>query len=263
VDPARLHPELAQAVGVEADEARMLVYSARDLRLPEAPLQDAWSAVRPPPVPVDAPSRTGPPYYIGLSVVLDTEFQQRYGSNAVAAALAMINAVDGYYASGSETRVYLEELRVLEDNGPMTSTAPGQLLGAFAQWGREGDIRFKASVHLLSGKEFDGSTLGLAFQPGMCDRNYGYGINQATLGAASAGLVAHELGHNYSANHDGQNNACPNTGFIMQPWASSNPPTTFSACSLSAFASFRQGSSGACLAAPPDPLLTDGFEAAP
>eukprot|EP00835_Amoeboradix_gromovi_P004441 NODE_346_length_10492_cov_0.275955.p4 type:complete len:392 gc:universal NODE_346_length_10492_cov_0.275955:4855-6030(+) len=50
----------------------------------------------------------------------------------------------------------------------------------------------------------------------------------AVLGFA----LAHEIGHSMSALHDGQNNDCPSTGYVMAAYISNPPPHTFSSCSI-------------------------------
>merc|ERR1712224_647543 len=64
----------------------------------------------------------------------------------------------------------------------------------------------RGAVHLLTGKNIDGSVIGIAYVDVMCDSitgdawngEYEYGISQATQSSlgCNVGLVMHELGHN-------------------------------------------------------------------
>ena len=79
----------------------------------------------------------------------------------------------------------------------------------------------------------------------MCDSDYASAaIDQSNTGFIVASTtVAHEVGHNFGMRHDGSGNACPNSGFLMAPFASTEADVTFSSCSASKFNDFtlRQG----------------------
>ena len=63
-------------------------------------------------------------------------------------------------------------------------------------------------AHLMTGKNIDGGTIGLAYIGAICDNDgpfgYGYGLSQSKFSGnyqSRVSLTAHELGHNWSANH--------------------------------------------------------------
>lgn len=199
-----------------------------------------------------------------MTLVLDVEFGQRHGSNAAATAVAMLNIVEGFYSAQAATQVSLHALKALAGNGSLTSTNAHTLLDAFVDYGRAGHVAFSGVAHLLSGKDFDGHTAGLAYVGVVCNPNWGYGVDQATFSAAAASVIlAHEIGHNYDARHDGDGNSCPASGYIMQPSVNLGAlPTGFSSCSLDSFQQFRGGSPPACMALP-DLILANGFERGP
>ena len=141
----------------------------------------------------------------------------------------------------------------------------------------QNSLPFSGLAHLLSGKDFDGSTIGLAwvgapnYANTLCNPEYGNGVDQVTYSAAaSAATLAHEMGHNYGALHDNDGpdnaaglpgNSCPSSGYIMN--ASTNvghPPTQFSSCSLDYFAGYLASHSASCLNGRPDLIFNNGFD---
>ncbi|MEM7622686.1 MAG: zinc-dependent metalloprotease family protein [Planctomycetota bacterium] len=72
-------------------------------------------------------------------------------------------------------------------------------------WTFSGSIDIRHDVaHMFSGRNFDGSTIGLAFLDAVCQGSIRYGINQVSFSGSSfsrSALIAHELGHNFSARH--------------------------------------------------------------
>lgn len=69
-------------------------------------------------------------------------------------------------------------------------------------------------AHLFTGKNMDGSTIGIAWLGTICEKNQGYGVSQSKFSGnynSRVALTAHELGHNFSASHCNGNPNC----FIM------------------------------------------------
>merc|ERR1719375_3012069 len=94
-----------------------------------------------------------------------------------------------------------------------TNTNANALLDEFRTRWESGWLASKrrGAVHLLTGKNIDGSVIGMAYKDVMCDSipgdawngKYEYGISVATqpsLGC-NVGLVMSELGHNAGSNH--------------------------------------------------------------
>lgn len=267
VDPASRHPALAAARGVAADAT--LAYRSDDLDLPDG--FDPGGAGEPLlPTGIASgssalPAPLGAPRYLKLTLVLDTEFQAVHGAGFASVAASILNGVDGLYRAQTDVQVSLHHLRALASNGTLTSSTPTALLDAFTSLLPGSGIPFAGLAHLLSGKDFDGTTVGLAWVGTVCNtQGFGSGIDQMTLGAAgNSAVLAHEIGHNFSASHDSQGNACPSSGFIMAAVLNLGAPaTSFSTCSLATFTQYLS-QPRACLDTPPaqaEVLFANGFE---
>jgi hypothetical protein len=271
LDPARNHATLAATIG--APSPATLVFSMDDIN----GLPDFGDDARPvprvaSPAPLAARLQGAlaatSTYSLGVSLVLDTEFQQKYGANASSTAVGILNIVDGFYSAQANTDLSLYSLQSLSADGTLTSTDVNDLLDAFSEYS-SASVPFSGLAHLLSGKDFDGGTVGLGwvgvsepgYVPTLCDSYYGTGVDQATFSAAaSAAILAHEMGHNYGADHDGDGNACASSGYIMEATTDiGNPPTSFSTCSLDYFAQYIAARQPACLAQS-DLIFANGFE---
>lgn len=203
-------------------------------------------------------------YTLGLSIVVDTQFQALFDNEASRVA-SIVNIIDGYYADAN-TDVYLHALQLLPaGNAGMVGNDTGTLLDQLQDYVvTPAAPDFSAATHLISGKPGIGG--GLAYVDAMCNPEFGIGVSggDADIGTTAA-IVAHELGHNYGSEHDGEPGthgaACPDDGFVMEPVITiGDPADSFSACSLSRFA--ERAPVFACLAGTggPDDLFADGFE---
>jgi hypothetical protein len=70
---------------------------------------------------------------------------------------------------------------------------------------------------------------GLAWVGSMCDVKMSASVNEDMAGSTwqwAAETVTHEMGHNFGAGHDGENEAanCPNSGFVMAAIGCGNCP---------------------------------------
>src|SRR5690606_35202594 len=117
-----------------------------------------------------------------LTVVTDTEFTTKHGDRRDTVILGLMNIVDGIYQGQLNVEITVGHVRHLADNGTLTMTVPtgsGGLLGAFRTYMTTGagrNIPKGGLTHLFSGKDFDGSTAGVAFLDVLCSSSWGYGI---------------------------------------------------------------------------------------
>jgi hypothetical protein len=192
-----------------------------------------------------------------LATEADFEYFQAFGSNAAAAQSEInqiVTMVNGIYAAqlGIEIRVVFS--RVWDTtNDPYTQTASSAALeqfrtaynGSFAG----GAAPARDLAHMWTGKDLDGSTIGIAYISVVCDApTHSYGISQKLdTSPQKVGLTAHEIGHNFSAAHPNQQNPPVSdcSGTIMN--SSITPSTTFCPFSRDQITNHTMDFGGACL----------------
>jgi hypothetical protein len=268
VDPARQHAAQARSLGIATDATVVFPLSAVVLpggfdHGPAGRGLLAAPAIRYPDLaPATAALPAGITRFLKVSLVLDTEFQALYGASAASVAGAVLNIVDGVYSAQVGVDVSLFALVSLPSNGTMTSTDAGALLEAFSAFIAGGAVPVSGVAHLLSGKDFDGDTVGLAYLGVVCNTDgFATGIDQITFSQAFGGAtVAHEIGHNFNAEHDSDGNACPPSGFIMAAFINTGAPASaFSSCSLDYFNQYL-ATPLSCLIGAPDLIFANGFQ---
>ncbi|WP_447968558.1 M12 family metallo-peptidase [Nitrospira sp. M1] len=180
----------------------------------------------------------GASFNLDMAIVSDPQFaqiqQDNFGTSADAAVLARLNVVDGIFSEQVGVQIHLVEIRHLAQNGTLTSTNPSTLLDQFGNFTSGSTFTHPGIAHLFTGRDLNGSTIGIAFLSSLCSSRFGVGVDQIRGGGTAGALVvAHELGHNFGAPHDNQGgSACASTpgNFLMNP--SINGSDQFSQCSL-------------------------------
>ena len=167
----------------------------------------------------------GAPIYVAeIACDADFEYYQK-NSNSVTSTVndieVLLIAVAGVYEEDVGITYELTTVVVRSNSSdPYTSTDAGELLCEFRnQWNGlpESDIQ-REVAHLFTGKALDGTTLGVGYLGVVCNEagagcgsfgNLAYSLVESksfglVFGERTA-LSAHELGHNWSAQHcDGQ-----------------------------------------------------------
>lgn len=179
-----------------------------------------------------------------VEVAFDLLFQATYGALANAQALSILNIVDGHYLNDLKISIDAITVEMLANDLFNISTNPITLLEDINAKKENALIPFiknnNALTHLVTGRDFDGATLGVAYLGSVCEAN-GFSTGTSSINfnggiintALQAIVVAHELAHNFGADHDGPvvNAACPVNTFIMSPGVG-NGLTNFSSCSV-------------------------------
>lgn len=190
--------------------------------------------------PVSSPSPSVAAAELGvleLAVDADFEYFSRYGTDSVTEIESVLNEVDGIFGSDLGLRIELVHINVWEDpSDPYESTDPDVLLDELrSYWTTNMGSVNRDAVHLITGKDLDNLTVGLAFLDAVC-RSFAYGLTQDLNPASLVPLVvAHELGHNLGAEHD-PDGSTPR--YIMYPSISGTNLSEYSPESQSQISSY-------------------------
>jgi hypothetical protein len=176
-----------------------------------------------------------------LSVLADALFASRYVDERAAhdSLLIRLNNIDGIYSSQLGVQIQPSHVEMLPaDSALLSSTTDANALLRELSRARETTPRLNARglTHLFTGRDLDGSTVGIGYIDALCSAKYGVALTEvSTHGTWYESLVAaHEIGHNFGAQHDGEpGSVCasvPQGEFLMSPRV--NGSEAFSECSL-------------------------------
>jgi hypothetical protein len=195
------------------------------------------------------------PAVLDVGAVADFEFFQEHGAGATQRMLDVINQVDVIYVDQLNVTLRVTHTKVFEiSNDPFSNFNSGNLFNDFRNTATEfgqyrdstgGAVEAAGVAHLFSDKF--GINAGFGFIDVLCSSARGVSIstNNSNILSIHALIVAHEFGHNFGAQHDGEaGSSCVNApgGFIMAPSATGN---AFSDCSKAIMTA--NGEDAACI----------------
>jgi hypothetical protein len=194
-----------------------------------------------------------------ISAMGDALFLQRYASEQEArdAILVRLNNVDGIFSSqlGVELQVPSVFVNAAGADQLSNATSANNLLFELGRLRRRSpELKSRGLTHLFTGRDLDGTTVGIAYLNKLCHVEYGVGLTEVRDYNAwrDTLIAAHEIGHNFGANHDGDpTGACaatPTDAYLMS--SSVGGSDQFSQCSLNTMRPRVQSAS--CITALPD-----------
>jgi PKD repeat protein len=211
---------------------------------------------------VEQGAENGACYELEVAVASDESMLSKYGSVSAVEDhnIGVLNDVEGDYTGNFNHDLdFIIVTQFVSSNDPWTnSTDAGALLGSFRTWGNNGGFGVNFDVgELWTNRNFNGSTIGIAYLNGICNSNKYHCLQDFTGNASLLRvLTSHELGHNFSSGHDAN---CPPPDFIMCPSVSG--ATEWSGQSSDAINNYMQGRiNNGCLSTcgpPPPPLVAD------
>lgn len=148
-------------------------------------------------------------------IALDADFEF-YGKNSSSVMATqndmenIVNAVASIYDStaGIHYEITTMIVRTTAADPYTTTGASGILNEVGAEWNANQGAVQRDVVHMFTGKNISGSTIGIAWLNVICNKSSAYGVVQSKYTSNFAyrtALSAHELGHNWNAGHcDGQ-----------------------------------------------------------
>ena len=132
-----------------------------------------------------------------------------------AEVLGIVNAVDLIYQGSLTVAFQVTQLVVDITPDPYTSANANALLGQFrSHWNASYQSVGRDVAHLFTGRQVGANSagvVGLAYTATTCDIPNAYALSQTRWHpnyALRVGLTAHELGHNFGANHCDTSNNC-------------------------------------------------------
>ena len=157
-----------------------------------------------------------------LACDTDHEYYLDYGSTAAVTNRinTVINTMNLQYESEVGITHEIGTIIVRSStNDPYSSNDAGTLLDQFrSHWVNNQSGVHRDVAHMFTGRNINGGTIGIAWLGVICNSSYGYGLVESDFNnnfSSATDLSAHELGHNWNADH------CNCTSNTMNPYITS------------------------------------------
>ena len=248
----------AREADPEAPKGLHVVYDGADTDLQGFHCGNVDEALRPEPPPAPKAGDAAGDVVCDIACAADAEFYAKNQSsvtktqtdieNVINAVEAIYQSTNGILYSITTTIVYTTE------PDPFTATDPNTLLNQFkSNWNTNQGSVVRDIAHLFTGKNIDGSVIGIASLSVICSKSNGYGLVQSKYTSnftSRTALSAHELGHNWSAQHcDGQGDC----KIMCSALGACGSVTTFGASAKASIANKKNASNCLDDAVPPAP----------
>nr|ADW54356.1 group III snake venom metalloproteinase [Echis carinatus sochureki] len=176
--------------------------------------------------------------FIEYILIVDHRMYVKYNNDSTAIrtwTYEMVNTVNEIFLPWN-IRVPLVGLEIWNQGDLINVlSSASDTLNSFGEWRQRNLLNRKThdNAHLLTGIDFDGSTVGLAYIGTMCQSKYSTAVVQdlSPTNLLAAIAVAHEMGHNLGIRHDTSFCTCHANSCIMAAYLSNQPSKYFSNCS--------------------------------
>ncbi|XP_015283270.1 PREDICTED: zinc metalloproteinase-disintegrin-like ohanin [Gekko japonicus] len=160
--------------------------------------------------------------YVELYIAVDNTVFRKYSRNITGVrtrVFEIVNYINMVYKA-LNIHVALIGLEIWSDGDKIVvDVSAGTTLDRFSEWRKEVLLQRKRNdnAQLLTGIDFDGPTVGLAYVGTMCSAAHSSGVVQDhnTNPIAIGATMAHEMGHNFGMNHDSSFCTCSSGSCIM------------------------------------------------
>ena len=141
-----------------------------------------------------------------VSAIADTLMRERFASATQTRdeILIRLNNVDGIYSAqiGVEIQVPSVDIRDASLDPFTPTTEASSLLEELGHIRRSSpQLRSAGVTHLFTGRNLDGTTVGIAYLDSLCSQQFGAGLTESRDRSSfvESLIAAHEIGHNFGA----------------------------------------------------------------